>query len=94
MANKGFWRKERRIPGDSTIEGGYYGFKLLEFLHPPTATALVLGGAGGVYLGWKFASGHGGLAIVLAVVGGALLGALVGVIGYWLIRILSFIGGE
>jgi hypothetical protein len=51
-----------------------------------------LGGAGGVYLGWTLFVGKGAVAILLAVIIGAVLGAVAAIILYWLYRFFAAMG--
>lgn len=91
MAKRGFWTKRHDTVGEA-VENAYLSYEFLKWFHPPTAAALVLGGAGGIYLGWTLFVGKGAVAIVLAVIIGAVLGAVAAVILYWLYRFFAAMG--
>jgi hypothetical protein len=53
MAKRGFWTKERTLPGSSSVEETADAYWNLKLLHPPSASAMVLGAIGLGYLGWR-----------------------------------------
>ena len=92
MAKRGFWTKERDVPGEAAMEGAYESYRWLRLIHPPTASALALGASGGAYLAWTLLREHGALALVLGLIAGVVAGGILGVVVYWLLRLFSAIG--
>lgn len=90
-SDDGFWTKDRDVPGAAAVEAAYDAFGLLRRLHRPTASALVLGAAGGAYLAWRLTHPHGILALVVGLLVGFVLGAFVGVVAYWMIKVLAHV---
>ena len=83
MRKKGLSKKP---PREDALDGAVDAFHLLRWIHPPTASALLIGGAAGMYLAWKLFQAHGILAVLLGVGFGAVVGAVLGVCLYWLYR--------
>jgi hypothetical protein len=83
----GFWTKEcdLTLPG----EGTYNTYWTLKFLHPASASAMILGAAGLGYLGWRlFRDTNLWLALLLGATG-LIVGAWVGLVLYWLLRFIG-----
>lgn len=86
MFKRGFWKKERMLPGQSAVEEVCETYWMLRLIHPPTASALAAGGLGGIWLAWTLLRGHAWLALVLGLLVGLVAGAVLGVVVYWLVR--------
>ena len=63
--------------------------RFLDGIHLPTTAAFIVGAAGGVYLGWVLFAGKGVVAVVLGVTAGLIFGIMLGVAGYWLLRLFQ-----
>lgn len=88
MAKRGFWTKERMLPGQPAVEDTVETYWMLKLLHPPSAAAMALGALALGYLGWRlFRDSSLWLALVAAAVG-AFIGAWVGLVSYWLFRLV------
>jgi hypothetical protein len=80
----GFWTQERELPGEGTVET----YWMLKLVHPPSASAMLLGAGGLGYIGWRlFRDSNLWVALVAAVIG-AFIGAWVGLLLYWLLRLI------
>lgn len=88
MAKRHFWTKERTLPGQSAVEETADTYWMLKLLHPPSASAMVLGALGLGYLGWRlFRDNNLWVAIIAAAIG-AFVGAWVGLLLYWVVRLV------
>ena len=88
MAKEDFWTKERMLPGQSAVEETAHTYWMLKLLHPPSASAMAFGALGLGYLGWRlFGDGNLWFALIAAAVG-AFVGAWVGLLLYWLGRLV------
>jgi hypothetical protein len=88
MAKRGFWTKERTLPGQSAVEGTADAYWMLKLLQPPSASAMVLGALGLGYLGWRLFRDSNPWAGLIAAGVGAFLGAWIGLLLYWLVRLI------
>ena len=88
MARRGFWTKERMLPGQSAVEETAEAYWILKLIHPPSATAMGLGAIGMGYLGWRLLRDHGIVWGIVAAAVGAFVGAWVGLLLYWLVRLI------
>ena len=86
MARRGFWTKERMLPGQETGEEVHATYSMLKLFHPPSASALALGAVAGVWLAWKLLRDLGWPVLLLGLFAGFVVGAVVGLVGYWLVR--------
>src|SRR5688572_12767651 len=88
MAKRGFWTRERMLPGQSAVEETVETYWMLRLIHPPSALAMALGAIGAGYLGWKLFRDHGIVWGVLAAAVAAFVGAWLGLLLYWLLRLM------
>ena len=88
MARRGFWTKQRMLPGQLVVEETADTYWMLKFAHPPSASAMALGAVGGGYLAFKLLVDHGVVVTVIAVLVAAVAGAWVGLLLYWLLRLI------
>ncbi len=79
------------LPGQPAVEETVDTYVMLKLLHPPSASAMVLGAFGLGYLSWRlFRDSNLWVALIAAAIG-AFVGAWVGLLLYWIVRlILSF----
>lgn len=63
---------------------------VLRYVHPASATAMTLGAIGGAIFGWRLFLEVGLFTEVIAAVVGGFFGAWVGLLMYWLIRLVLF----
>ena len=93
MAKQGFWTKERMLPGEPLVGETADTYWVLKLIHPPSASAMAPGALGGGYLAWKLVTGYGLVALLIAVPVAALAAAWVGLLLYWLLRMILGFGG-
>ena len=92
MAKRGFWTKERTLLGQPVIEETADTYWMLKLVHPPGASAMALGAVGGGSLTWKLLENHGLIMGIVAVLLAAVVGAWVGLLLYWLLRMVLGLG--
>lgn len=91
MTKRGFWTRERTLPGQPAAEETVETFSVLKLLHPPSASAMALSALGLGYLGWRlFRDGNLFVALFAAAIG-AFVGAWLGLLLYWLARLVRAI---
>ena len=88
MAKRGFWTRERTLPGQSAVEGTAETYWTLKLVHRPSASAMALGAVGGGWLAVKLVGGYGAVAVFLGLAAGAFVGAWLGLLLYWLLRLI------
>lgn len=84
----GFWTKERMLPGQSAVEETADTYWMLKLLHPPSASSMALGALGLGYLGWRLFRDSNLWIALFAAAAGAFIGAWVGLLLYWLLRLI------
>lgn len=94
MARRGFWTKERMLPGQPAVEETAETYWVLKRLHRPSASAMALGAVGLGYGGWRLFRDSSLVLALLAAAAGAFVGAWVGLLVYWLVRLVLAVGGE
>jgi len=88
MASRNFWTRKRKYPGQSAVEATEDTYWMLKLLHPASASAMLLGVFGLGYLGWRLFRDNNLLLAVIAAAVGAFIGAWVGLLLYWLARLI------
>lgn len=76
------------LPGQSAVEETADTYWMLKLLHPPSASAMPLGAIGLGYLGWRLFRDSNLWLALIAVAIGAFIGAWVGLLLYWLLRLI------
>ena len=88
MAKQGFWTKERVLPGQSAVDETAETYWMLKLLHPPSASAMGLGALGLGYVGWRLFRNGDVWVAVIAAASAAFIGAWVGLLLYWVARLI------